>query len=173
MSTCAIHNRAESVEHGLANPLALEVGLDSNRTKMPVWFRRIPPSPLADPIQDAKRGCNRVADHRGWKNSCLFDRVGLAIARARHSADTNEPVRENGPKNESSPIESLECGYKETSHGDRAMLAIRNMEHLHVRGIVTHSSADELCGLFEFSAAQQAQLKRVRCGHRRFPGKHL
>src|SRR5262250_1489701 len=38
-------------------PCPPENGLDGDRTKMPVRFGRIPPSPLADPIQDANGCC--------------------------------------------------------------------------------------------------------------------
>src|SRR5262250_1837517 len=60
----AISYHAKGVEHSGADPLPPENGLDGDRTKMPVRFGWIPPSPLADPIQDANGCCNRIADHR-------------------------------------------------------------------------------------------------------------
>jgi hypothetical protein len=134
--------------------LALEEGFDGNRAKMPVWFRNIPPCPLANPIQDAERCCDRIADHRGRKNFHLFDDARLAKPRARHAADSNEAVRENGTKNEPPLIESREYRYEKTPQRPGALLAIPDGEHPNVRGIVAHPSTHELSALCKFLALQ-------------------
>src|SRR5215472_7955112 len=103
----------------------------------------------------------------------LFDHIGLAEARACHSTDPNESVRTNGTKNKPSPIDTFEYRHEKKSHGYGTAFAVRDTEHCHVRGIVTHSSTHKLSGLFKFIAAQQAQHERVAWGHRRPPRMRL
>src|SRR5262249_20169440 len=160
------HYHAKGVKHIGADALPLEKGLDGDRTKMPVRFGWIPPSPLADPIQNANGGCNRIADHRRRQHFYLFDHVGLAEATARHSPDPSESVTTNGAKNKPSLIDAPEHRHEKTPHGGGTALVVRDTEYCHVRGIVTHSSTHKLRGLFKFIAAQQPQHERVCWGHR-------
>src|SRR5215831_10648467 len=50
-----IHDCAEGTQHSRAYPLALLVGIDRNRTQVPVRFLRIAARPLTYPPQDSQR----------------------------------------------------------------------------------------------------------------------
>src|SRR5262249_18191212 len=145
----AIYYHAEGVEHSGADPLPLKNGLDGDRTKMPVRFGWIPPSPLADPIQNTNGCCNRIEDHPPGSHFYLFDHVGMAEARARHSTDPDKSVRANGTKNKPSPMDTSEYRHEKTPHSDGTPLLSRDTEHCHDRWIVTHSSAHKLRRLFK------------------------